>query len=109
MPDDGSQGCLQGRTGAGPTASLTLHIESNTYNRYSHRSRSSVDIVTISPEFQVVVPRSIRERLNLKPSQRMQVIPYEDRIELIPLRPARELRGYLRGMSTEMTRDADRA
>lgn len=64
--------------------------------------------VTISPKFQVVIPRSIRERLNLKPGQQVQVIPYEDRIEFIPLRPARELRGSLRGMRTDLIRDPDR-
>lgn len=64
--------------------------------------------VTISPKFQVVIPRSVRERLNLKPGQQVQVIPYEDRIEFIPLRPARELRGSLRGMSTDLKRDGDR-
>ena len=64
--------------------------------------------VTISPKFQVVIPRSIRERLNLRPGQQVQVIPYEDRVELIPLRPARELRGSLRGMPTDLTRDPDR-
>ena len=64
--------------------------------------------VTISPKFQVVIPRSIRERMNLQPGQQVQVIPYEDRIEFIPLRPARELRGSLRGMSTDLARDPDR-
>lgn len=64
--------------------------------------------VIISPKFQVVIPRSIRERLNLHPGQQVQVIPYEDRIEFIPLRPARELRGSLRGMSTDLTREPDR-
>jgi AbrB family looped-hinge helix DNA binding protein len=64
--------------------------------------------VTISPKFQVVIPRSVRERLNLRPGQQVQVIPYEDRIEFIPLRPARELRGALRGMSTELEREGDR-
>ena len=64
--------------------------------------------VTISPKFQVVIPRSIRERLKLRPGQEVQVIPYEDRIEFIPLRPARELRGFLRGMSTDIPRDPDR-
>jgi AbrB family looped-hinge helix DNA binding protein len=64
--------------------------------------------VTISPKFQVVIPRSVRERLNLKPGQQVQVIPYENRIEFIPLRPARELRGALRGMSTDLARDEDR-
>jgi AbrB family looped-hinge helix DNA binding protein len=67
-----------------------------------------VEKVTISPKFQVVIPRSIRERLNLKPGQQVQVIPYEDRIEFIPLRPARELRGSLRGMRTDLIREPDR-
>ena len=64
--------------------------------------------VTISPKFQVVIPRSVRERLNLRPGQQVQVIPYEDRIEFIPVRPARVLRGSLRGMPTELPRDPDR-
>ena len=68
----------------------------------------AVEKVTISPEFQVVIPRSIRERLNLRPGQQIQVIPYEDRIEFIPLRPASELRGFLRGMPTDLVRDPDR-
>lgn len=64
--------------------------------------------VTISPKYQVVIPRSVRERLHLRPGQQLQVIPYEDRIEFIPLRPARELRGSLRGLSTELERERDR-
>ena len=67
-----------------------------------------METVIISPKFQVVIPRSVRERLNLKPGQQVQVIPYEGRIEFIPLRPAHELRGLLRGMSTDLSRDADR-
>ena len=63
--------------------------------------------VTISPKFQVVIPRSVRERLKLLPGQQVQVVPYDDRIELIPLRPARELRGSLRGMSTDLIREQD--
>jgi AbrB family looped-hinge helix DNA binding protein len=68
----------------------------------------SVEKVTISPKFQVVIPRSVRERLKLRPGQQVQVIPYENRIEFIPLRPARELRGTLRGMRTDLEREADR-
>jgi AbrB family looped-hinge helix DNA binding protein len=64
--------------------------------------------VTISPKFQVVIPRSIRERLKLWPGQQVQLVPFDDRIELIPLRPARELRGSLRGMSTDLIREQDR-
>lgn len=68
-----------------------------------------METVTISPKFQVVIPRSVREKLNLRPGQQVQVIPYENRIEFIPLRPARELRGMLRGISTDLERDGDRA
>jgi AbrB family looped-hinge helix DNA binding protein len=64
--------------------------------------------VTISPGFRVVIPRSVRQRLNLKPGRQVQVIPYENRIELIPLRPARELRGTSCGMPTDFVRDEDR-
>lgn len=65
--------------------------------------------VTISPKHQVLTPRSVRERLNLRPGRQVQVIPYQDRIELIPLRPARELRGSLRGISAELERERDRS
>lgn len=69
---------------------------------------AAVEKVTISPKFQVVIPRSIRDQLKLRPGQQVQVIPYEDRIEFIPIRPARDLRGSLRGMSTDLVRDRDR-
>ena len=69
---------------------------------------AAAEKVTNSPKFQVVIPRSVRERLNLRPGQQIQVIPYEDRIELVPLRPARELRGSLRGLPTDLLREPDR-
>lgn len=57
-----------------------------------------MEIVTISPQFQVVIPRRIRERLQLSPGQRVQVIAYGERIELIPVRPVEAMRGFLRGI-----------
>lgn len=68
-----------------------------------------MDVVTISPKFQVVIPRAIRERLKLTPGQKVQAIVYDDRVELIPLRPARALRGFLKGIDTAVVRDADRS
>jgi AbrB family looped-hinge helix DNA binding protein len=65
--------------------------------------------VTISPKFQVVIPKAIRERLGLAPGQKVQAIAYEDRIELIPVQPARRLRGFLKGIDTTVPRDPDRA
>ena len=67
-----------------------------------------MDIVTISPKFQVVIPRQIRERLRLTPGQRVQAVMYQNRIEFIPLRPASSLRGFLKGIDTTLVRDDDR-
>ena len=65
--------------------------------------------VTISPKFQIVIPKEIREKLGLWPGQRVEAIAYEDRIELIPLRPIRQMRGFLKGIDTSIKREADRA
>lgn len=64
--------------------------------------------VTVSPKFQVVIPRTVRESLHLRPGQKMQVIEYEGRIELIPERDITELRGFLKGINTEFKREKDR-
>ncbi|HEX9899504.1 MAG TPA: AbrB/MazE/SpoVT family DNA-binding domain-containing protein [Candidatus Methylomirabilis sp.] len=64
--------------------------------------------VTISPKYQVVIPKAIREKLGLSPGQKVQAILYGDRIELVPLRPMKEMRGFLRGIDTRVEREADR-
>jgi AbrB family looped-hinge helix DNA binding protein len=64
--------------------------------------------VTVSPKFQVVIPSAIRDSLGIRPGQKIQVIRYGDRIELIPLRPVQETRGFLRGISTTVEREQDR-
>ncbi|MFA5843504.1 MAG: AbrB/MazE/SpoVT family DNA-binding domain-containing protein [Coriobacteriia bacterium] len=66
-----------------------------------------METVTISPKFQVVIPKSIRERLKLVPGQKVQVLGYGGRIEFLPVRPARELRGILRGLDTGLERDRE--
>jgi len=67
-----------------------------------------MEAVKISPKFQVVIPRKIRESLHLTPDQKIQVIPYGNRIELIPERPISEMRGFLKGINTEIEREPDR-
>ena len=67
-----------------------------------------METVTISPKFQVVIPKDIRELLGLKAGQRVQAIAYDGRVELVPVRRARELRGSLQGLDTDVPRDADR-
>ena len=64
-----------------------------------------MDTVTISPKFQVVIPRRIREILRVRPGQQVKIILYENRIEMIPVRPIEELRGFLRGIDTTVERD----
>jgi AbrB family looped-hinge helix DNA binding protein len=64
-----------------------------------------METVTISPKFQVVIPKSIREQLHLVPGQKVQAIAYGGRIEFLPLRPARDMRGRLRGLDTSVMRD----
>ena len=64
--------------------------------------------VTVSPKFQVVIPKEIRESLNVLPGQRMQVVQYENRIELIPERDVGELEGFLKGIDTTFSREKDR-
>jgi AbrB family looped-hinge helix DNA binding protein len=65
-------------------------------------------IVTVSPKFQVVIPKEVRKALNLHPGQRMQVVEHEGRIEFIPERDLKELRGFLKGINTEFKREGDR-
>jgi AbrB family looped-hinge helix DNA binding protein len=64
--------------------------------------------LTISPKYQVVIPREIRESLHLRPGQKVQVIAYDNRIELIPVEPVNRMRGFLEGIDTEVPRDEDR-
>lgn len=64
--------------------------------------------VTVSPKFQVVIPRDVRESLHLRPGQKMQVIEYDGRIEFIPDRDISEMRGFLKGINTDFERDQDR-
>lgn len=64
--------------------------------------------LTISPKFQVVIPKAIREKLDLRPGQQVQVIEYGDRIEFIPIRPIASMRGFLAGIDTTVPREDDR-
>ena len=64
--------------------------------------------VTISPKYQIVIPKEIREKLGLSPGQKVEAIMYQGRIELIPVRPIEKMRGFLKGMNTTVEREEDR-
>ena len=67
-----------------------------------------MESVKISPKYQVVIPRRVRESLKLKPGQKVQVIEYGNRIELVPERRVSEMCGFLKGIRTEFHREPDR-
>ena len=67
-----------------------------------------MSIVTVSPKFQVVIPREIRDSLGLEPGQQVQVLQYQNRVEFIPVRSMRKMRGFLKGIDTPVPRDEDR-
>jgi AbrB family looped-hinge helix DNA binding protein len=67
-----------------------------------------MSVVSVSPKYRVVIPRHIREALGIAPGQKVQAFEYEGRVEFIPVRPAKELRGFVRGLDTTLTRERDR-
>lgn len=67
-----------------------------------------METVTLSSKFQIVIPLAIREDLELTPGQKFRVVRYLDRVELIPVRPTPQMRGFLRGMDTTIEREDDR-
>ena len=64
--------------------------------------------VTIPPKFQVVIPQKIREGMGLRSGEKAKVFSFKNRIEIIPVREVRKLRGYLKGMDTTLVREGDR-
>ena len=65
--------------------------------------------VTISPKFQVVIPRELRKSMDIQPGAKVQILQYENRIELIPLKSPKSLRGFLKGIDTNVNREAGTA
>jgi len=66
-----------------------------------------METVTVSSSYRVVIPSRIRRRLGLEPGQKLQVILYDNRIEMIPVKAVKELRGFLKGINTGVEREPD--
>ena len=64
--------------------------------------------VTVSPKYQVVIPKQIRESMSIRPGQKVRIFRYEGRIELVPVRQMRQMRGFAKGIDTTVDRDKDR-
>ena len=66
-----------------------------------------MDVVTVSPKFQVVIPQKVREMLGVRRGQKMTVLAYDNRIVLIPMLPIQDARGSLKGMDTSFEREEE--
>ena len=77
-------------------------------NSWSYGILIDMETVTLSPKFQVVIPRAVRERLQLRAGTQMVVVAFNGGLRLMPLRTAADLRGIARGINPDVPRDADR-
>jgi AbrB family looped-hinge helix DNA binding protein len=64
--------------------------------------------ITVSPKYQIVIPSRMRESLGIKPGEKLHVIEYRGRIELVPVRSTKSARGSLKGIDTDVPREVDR-
>jgi AbrB family looped-hinge helix DNA binding protein len=64
--------------------------------------------VVVSSKFQIVIPKKVRQNLDIHIGQKMQVLGYDNRVVLIPLHPIQEARGSLKGIDTNIEREEDR-
>jgi len=83
-------------------------IDHNSVLRNNDRWSNAMTMVTVSPKYQVVIPKDIREEIHIEPGQRVQVMIYKGNIVLVPLRPIEEMRGFLKGIDAEFEREEDR-
>ena len=67
-----------------------------------------METVKVSPKYQVVIPRAIRESMGISPGEEFKVLRFDNRIELIPVRELREMRGFLSGIDTSIELEPDR-
>jgi AbrB family looped-hinge helix DNA binding protein len=67
-----------------------------------------METVTVSPDFQIEIPRAARESLGIQPGQKIQVLLHNNRIEFIPVKPISQMRGFLEGIDTTVERENDR-
>ena len=67
-----------------------------------------MEVVTVSPKYQVVIPKKVRKALKITPGQKVRVVVYENRIQMIPIVPMKATRGFVKGIDTNVERESDR-
>jgi AbrB family looped-hinge helix DNA binding protein len=66
-----------------------------------------MSVVTVSSKFQVVIPVEVRQKMNLKPGQKIIVIEKDGVVHMIPEKPLKEMRGFVKGVTTENLREEE--
>jgi AbrB family looped-hinge helix DNA binding protein len=64
--------------------------------------------VTVSPKFQVVIPKEIREAMKIVPGQKINMMIYRGNVILVPVLPMEDVLGFAKGIDTTIERDDDR-
>lgn len=64
--------------------------------------------VTVSSTYQIVILKDVRDRLDIRPGQKVEAFAIRERIELVPVRPIEDARGILRGVEARFEREPDR-
>ena len=57
-----------------------------------------MSVVTVSPKYQVVIPKDVRQKLNIRPGQKVEAFAIGNRVELIPVEPIETFRGKFPGL-----------
>jgi len=83
-------------------------IDHNDVLRNDDRWSDAMTMVTVSPKYQVVIPKEIREEMDIKPGQQVHMMIYKGSLVVVPVRPIEELRGFLKGIDTNIEREPDR-
>ena len=66
-----------------------------------------MEAVTVSPKYQVVIPKSVRQRTGIRPGEKLQVLSFDNRIEFVRAQPMRKMRGFLSGLDSSFQRDEE--
>ena len=66
-----------------------------------------MSVVTLSSKYQIVIPQDVRKKMDLKPGQKIVVIEKDGVVHLIPQRPIKEMRGFVKGVDTRKLRNEE--
>jgi AbrB family looped-hinge helix DNA binding protein len=75
---------------------------------YNDQGCKTMTTVSVSPKFQVVIPKDIREALQLVAGQRMEARLNDGKVEFVPEKSILSYRGRWPGIDSTVVRDPDR-